>query len=349
MKWWLLFSCTIIFAAWGCSEDENPAPERVFAPGEGVFILNQGLFMAGNASVSFYDTEDQEVTNELFQSQNDRPLGDVLESATLIDDQLYLVVNNSGAVEIVDPADFSSIGVISGLGSPRYLLLLGDERAYVSELYDDQVYVVDLNSRTVSQTIPFPGWSDEMVKIEDEVFVSQAWLFSEPPTDKVFVIDPAQNAIVDSIAVGIDPGPLVVDRNGQLWVYCNGNPGASIAGGLFRIDPVTRTINRSLLFPTPETSLAPRMALNPAGDTLYYLQADLFALPIEDNELPNTALVRADDRNFYALGVHPETGEVYLGDAIDFQQRGTILRLRSDGEWLDEFQVGVIPTGFVFW
>lgn len=46
------------------------------------------------------------------------------------------------------------------------------------------------------------------------------------------------------------------------------------------------------------------------------------------------------------LTVNPANGEVYVADAIDYQQQGMIYRYSSEGVLIDEFYVGIIPGAF---
>ena len=49
---------------------------------------------------------------------------------------------------------------------------------------------------------------------------------------------------------------------------------------------------------------------------------------------------------YYGLTVNPANGEVYIADAIDYQQQGMIYRYSPEGKLIDEFYVGIIPGAF---
>ena len=49
---------------------------------------------------------------------------------------------------------------------------------------------------------------------------------------------------------------------------------------------------------------------------------------------------------FYGLTINPVNGEIYVSDAVDYVQSGTVLRYSQDGELLDTFNVGINPGSF---
>ena len=46
----------------------------------------------------------------------------------------------------------------------------------------------------------------------------------------------------------------------------------------------------------------------------------------------------------YAFGVDPVSGDFYLGDALDYSSEGLVIRYSNEGELLDNFESGIIPT-----
>ena len=77
-------------------------PNSTFSFGGGVFILDEGNFRGGNGSLSFFSYDSMKIFNDLFYNVNGRPLGDVPNSILLKEDKVYIVVNNSGNIEVID-------------------------------------------------------------------------------------------------------------------------------------------------------------------------------------------------------------------------------------------------------
>jgi hypothetical protein len=73
-------------------------------------------------------------------------------------------------------------------------------------------------------------------------------------------------------------------------------------------------------------------------------------MSIDATELPSepfiAPIVGASRSLYYALGVAPDTEEVFVGDALDYQQCSIVYRFSYDGKLLDSFTAGVIAGDF---
>ena len=112
----------------------------------------------------------------------------------------------------------------------------------------------------------------------------------------------------------------------------------------------TREIVKEIRFDI-ETSPAD-IAINNTGDTLYFINGDLYRYAVLSDNDPElfieTPYTGAYTRGFSALGVDPENNNIYLADAIDNVQAGTVYRIHPSGIAMDTFKVGIIPTYFSF-
>jgi DNA-binding beta-propeller fold protein YncE len=82
--------------------------------------------------------------------------------------------------------------------------------------------------------------------------------------------------------------------------------------------------------------------INGQGNTLYYLLNDLYKMPISAGA-PSSPLVVQGARVFYSLGLDPLDETIYVGDAIDYNQNGTVLLYQNNGTYLSSFKSGIIP------
>jgi len=337
----LVLCCT--FVACSPEEVDPPVPIKGIQPGVGFFILNEGGFNFGNASLSYYKYDTDSVQQSIFQNANGRPLGDVLQSAAIRDSLLYLVLNNSGKIEVASIEDLTSRNTIEGFNAPRYLEFFDNQTAFVTDLYADAIQVVDVQQATVTASIPVENWTEELLLVGDELFVLQK------NTESILVMDPVNLQQTSTIAVAFDPSAMARGTNNDLWVYSIGQPGVEGAGQLQQIDLSTGAVVKSLSVPGVAAFPWPRLAIDAAQENLYLLIGDLYKIPVNATGFPETPLVKSEGQNFYGLGISPHNDHIYLADAIDYQQKGLVLEYDSQGTLLSSFQVGVIPNGFLFY
>ncbi len=337
----LLAACAATMAA--CMEF-GPLDEEPFGFSQGgVFITCEGNFGSDNASLSFYQPSERTIENEVFSRANGMRLGDVAQSMALHRGRGYVVVNNSGVVYVIDPASCTVTGLIEGVVSPRYIHFPNDTTAYVTDLYDPRITVVDTRSNRIRGRIAMNGHksTEQMAQWGDELFVN-CWSYD----DKLLVVDTRREQLVDSIEVGPQPTSLVCDRHGKIWTVTEGRTDG-IPAVLYRIDAATRTIERSFVFPAGDHPS--ELVLNGRRDTLYFLNRDVWRMPVTAEALPTTPFLPYSETTYYGLGVDPRNSEVYVADAIDYVQHGVVYRFSPRGEALDTLRVGITPGSFCFW
>ena len=319
--------------------DENTT-DKVVTSDNGVYILNEGNYLFGNASVSYYDADKSTLQEDIFNGANKRALGDVAQSMTIANNKAYVVVNNSGKIEVVNPNTFVSIATISGLTSPRYMLAVSSSKAYVSDFKANAISIIDLISNTKTGSIACTGFTEEMLMYGSKVFVTNKY------RDKVYVINTTNDQMVDSITVGYGSSSMKLDKNGKLWVLCEGDQTNVIDASLYRINPLNYMVELNYNFPVAE--YPSRLRMNGGGDTLYYLNSGVYQMAISDIALPSTPLITEGSKSFYALGVDPVSGVIYVADAIDYVQKSSVYRYKSNGDLLNTFKSGIITGDFKF-
>ncbi len=331
---------------------------------KGVFIINQGNFMYGNASLSYYNIETKEVINNVFYNTNALPLGDVAQSMTINDSLGYIVVNNSGKIYVININTFKYIGKITGLISPRYIHFINDEKAYITDLYAKKITVINpltysiIDSINVNnnETKYYQHPTEQMVSYNNYLFVN-CWSYD----NKILVINTDIDEVIDSIEVIKQPNSIVIDKNNKLWVLSDGgfagSPYGQDAAALTKINANNFEVEKIFKFPTINSSPS-KLQLNKTKDTLSFIYGNwgeenvnnsgVYQMQINSEALPNYPVIQQKTRLFYGLGIDPNNSDIYVSDAIDNTQNGYVYRYNTNGILIDSMKVGIIPGAFCF-
>lgn len=358
---YLLFASLALFMA-SCSSDDDYVAE-IETIGDytyGLFVLNEGNFGAGNSEISFIDEHLTGVSNKIFGSANDGDaLGDTAQSIAIYEDYAFIIVNNSHKVVVVDRHSFEFIDVIEeGIDNPRFMTVVNG-KGYLTnwgdsnDNSDDYVAVIDLETMEVSQKISVDFGPEKIISNDQDVFVAHKGGFGQ--NNKLSVIDINSNSVSKLLEVGDVPNSLQFVNN-DLWVLAGGNPdyavGGQTDGKLVQIDLGSMEINKEFVFDGTSPS-----HLEFDQGKLYYTvsvsdwetletESNIYAMELDSEELP-TESVFFTDRSFYGATI--KDGMYFGGDAKDYSSNGSVVIYDlASGEELNEFSVGVSPSGFFF-
>jgi len=310
--------------------------------GSGVYILNEGNFMGGNGSLSFYSYDSAKIYNDLFYNVNGRPLGDVPNSIVVNDPYAYVVINNSGKIEVIDKVTLESVKTISGLISPRNMAFVTSKKGYVTSMYSDSVTVINLAENSISGYINIRRSSESVV-----ISGSMAYISNWVGGDEIIIINTSDNKVVDSIGVGIEPESMVLDKNKRLWVLCNGGWMRENYARLIAINTITNQIDKEFVFPSIQDSPS-SLRISGNGEDLFYLDGGVRKMNIGASALPSAPFIRESGNYFYKFDVNPLNGDVFVTDAVDYQQKGFVFIYDDNGTLISEEEAGIIPGQMCF-
>ncbi|MDP3463369.1 MAG: YncE family protein [Bacteroidales bacterium] len=343
------FLILVVIGFFSCQDETVMVDPPPFGSlGKGFFIINQGNFTLANASLSFFNTDSAKMTNHIFYKVNNVPLGDVAQSMVLWENYGFIVVNNSGIIYVIDKNDASYVGKITGLQSPRFMCFIHQGKAYVSDIQRPEIAVVDPISFNITDKIYTGKSVENMVFVNNKVFACN-WsdYYTTKPNNTIQVIDPEVDRVIDSIVVVKEPNSMVVDSEGFLWVLCSGGYMNEEIPALLRINTTSHEIQKKFIF--PDIAFSPnQLTVNLTGDTLYFINQDIYRLSIQDSQLPLLPLIESENRTFYALAIDPSNNQIVVSDAKNYVQDGYIYRFQSNGTLIDSIKSGVIPGQIVF-
>ena len=241
------------------------------------------------------------------------------------------------------------MGRITGLTSPRYIHFVSDDKAYITQIWDNRIFIINPKRYEVTGYIEVPdmtseqGSTEQMVQLGKYLYVN-CWSYQ----NRLLKIDTETDKIVAELEVGIQPTSLALDCNGKLWTVTDGgydgSPYGYEAPALYRIDPETFSIEQTFSF--AEGDAPSEVQINGRGDTLYWINDDIWSMSVDADRVPVRPFLDSRGTIYYGLTVDPKSDEVYIADAVDYTQQGKIYRYSARGELLDEFYVGIIPGAF---
>src|SRR5690606_36133260 len=102
--------------------------------------------------------------------------GNIVQSMNVLNTSGYIVVNNANKIEVVEAGTFKSVGTITGLNAPRYILQVNDQKAYITEWgngSEGNIRILNLTNNSIEGTINLNRkGAEKMLKHGDYVYVT---------------------------------------------------------------------------------------------------------------------------------------------------------------------------------
>lgn len=344
----------VLLAAAACVKDK-PNPPVTLPPGDGgrrIFVACEGSMGNGNSALTLFLPEKGTIVEDVYPAANQQSaLGDVFQSMTRIGDEWFLCINNSDKIIVVDK-EYRRQAVIS-IPKPRYVVAVSTQKAFVSTLFSNKVYVINPQTRQVLQSISMPRQNPEgMMLCNGKLWVA-TW---DTATKNVYLVDTTTFQVTDSVAAaGSAPQEMVQDKDGRVWIL-SGNIPKGKAAALTVVNPSDKTTLKFYAFPAGADPIRPVMT--PAKDVLYFIGVNynggtqyngVFRMNIDAPSLPQQPFIAAQAMQyFWALGIDPLTGNIYVGDPKGFVQKGRLNIYTPDGTLSRSFATGVGPGHIYF-
>ncbi len=354
----LFYALSLIILIFVSCENNNPDIQNHTAGRytNGVFIVNEGSFGANNGSISFYDPDSMIVLNNIFETANGRPLGDVVQSMAIAGDKGYIVVNGTGKVEIVNINSFKTAAEPIVVTYPRYFLPVNDEKGYLTAgSMEGFVYVIDLKTDRIIDSIEVGYGPETMVKVGSKVYVANSGGWGVDST--ISIINTNTDMVLGNIVVGDVPIDMEIDRDNNLWVYCKGyavynwdppyNLISETEAKIVKINTATNNVELKITAGSAGnyTSTPPRIAISKDRDVIYFLRLNgLYKMNITDDTIPLMPMISG---SFYGLDVNPKSGDIFLFQS-NFTGNGTMHIVDPVSLLTINFTVEIGPNGAVF-
>lgn len=347
LKNWLI-GAVLLAGAGGCVDIDTPAPiviEPTYA--KGGFFVNEGIFGRSNGTISHYNFETRQLTNNIVGAENGGfALGDIVQSLYFgSDNRAYAVVNNSNRIVVLGANTFKVEDTIKNVTLPRYIIQPNASFALISEWgangVNGAVKIWDLTQKRVLKTLATGKGSDKIVLSGDRAYVLNADGFDVDST--VAVINLISQTVEAKINVGKHPSSIEVDVNGVVWVLAGSQWYPSDGFKLTKIAGVANVFSKNLT--APATNLTPVQ-----GRTAFLMAQNnkIYSFPMTGTATTDLAFWAESNSltNVYGMGVGKD-GNLYVCDARGNSPGKVFIFDGSTKALRDSLTVGFYPNSMI--
>ena len=338
------------------------SPERI----EGFFLVNEGNMGSNKCTIDHFDARTGGYCRNIYPERNPgvvKELGDVGNDIGIHGDRLYVVVNCSNLVEVMDVHTAEHIGSLS-IPNCRYIVFDGD-RAYVSsyagpvqidpEARPGKVVEIDLDRLAITREVVVGYQPEEMVITGGRLYVANSGGYRYPNYDRtVSVVDLATFEVVNTIDVAINLHRMELDRFGRIYVSSRGDYYGT-GSDIYVIDSKSEQVIGRLGIAASEMCLDDDRLYTISTEWSYTTQSNEISYAVydtaEERILSRSFITDGTDERItppYGLAVNPETKEIYVCDATNYVTPGYLYCFTPEGRFKWRVRTGDIPAHIAF-
>lgn len=300
-----------------------------------------------NSSLSYYNIETGEVTEDIFLETNGRGLGDIGNDLRKYGSKMYCVMNGSERVEIMSSDNARSIGFIPLTGKGPRRLAFHNNFAYVS-CTDGSIICIDTTTLEIAETLQ-AGMNPEGICIaKNKLYVANSGGMNYPNyNNTVSIFDLSNHQLIKEIEVPLNPYKLAADKDGEVYLASRGNY-ADIPYSFYKIDTEADLLGENLDMIITDFTISGNFAYlffhGYFGETPWIKMMDITSDEIiKENFISDGTYVDKP----YAITINPKNEDLYVSDPLDFAVNGNVFCFDRTGKKKFEFEAGIIPSAIV--
>ena len=335
----------LLFFVVGCKKKTTTINSDVSDLKHGLLVLNEGLFNLNNASLSWVDLNTNTVSEDFFLQKTGRKLGDTGNDLQRYGAKIYVLVNVSSTIEVLNAHTGQSLKQIvmqenGKAKQPRNIAFYGG-RVFVS-CFDGYVDVIDTASLTVEKRIKVGSNPEDMVVVNQRLYVSNSGGLI-PSLDSTLSIIDCQNLVeLEKIIVGKNPGKIVALNDSILYVHVRGNYST--------IPSVLKKVNVGISKNQETIPIKISGMEKMENQLLIYTSESVSLYDMKTNATINSDFIPLNDiTTLYRIQYVEALKQLFLFDANTYTNSGYIHRFSNTGQYIQKYHVGLNPNSLIYY
>lgn len=326
-----------------CKKKNSEKNEQFSSIAEGYLLLNEGLFNQNNASLTWYDVKTKNVTLDVFQTNNQRGLGDTGNDMIRYGNKIYVVVNISSIIEVLDAKTLKSvkqIPMIAGNKSKQPRNIIGYGSNVFVSCFDGYVDVIDTVSFQITKRIKAGNNPENLCLLNQKLLVANSGGLNPPKMDStISIVDLNTLSEVKKVTVGMNPGNIIKGLNDNVYVISRGNYNdvkprwklVNIISG-----EIEKIFNENII--AMEFYQDSLLLINTNNQSL-----SLFSMKKNSIKL-NEFISLSGFVNPYNIQFLPNKNVICITDANGYVNQGFVSLFDLNGKLKEKFKVGINPS-----
>lgn len=355
------FFALSVLSITSCRDDSDPREPVSITAVTGYYLLNEGKYEGNNASLDFYDAQAGVYTKGIFAAVNPEVtlgLGDTGNDLKIYGSKLYAVINVSGKIEVMNVHTGKRIKMIEIPGC-RSVAFAGG-KAYVCtwngndpESPAGQVVEIDTATLSVTRRVQVGRQPERMAVLGNTLWVSNSGGTSGFD-NTLSRIDLTALTETGRSEVAVNPGEVLADAEGKLWVSSGGDYTPANPAALYCFDPQAGSVVKQfdLAVGTMALSGDTLLVISKTYDENWQATYDGHRIDVRTTTLLPGHFISdgttAEWINPYKMAVNPVSREILITEAVDYFNNGKLYVYSAAGKRSAVHATGVAPASIAF-
>lgn len=333
----------------------------------GIYLVNQGNQGSNKARLDFLNFHNGFYIRDVFTEYNPevvKGLGDIGNDVQVYKGKVFVVVNGSHKVEIMDAYSMKRLAQVD-VPNCRFIAFDGNSAYVTSYVAKDKeafktqkgaLYRIDLDTYKVTGQVTVGYQPEQLVIMDGKAYVANSGGLAKDYDNTVSVVDLKSMKVEYDIEVAVNLELMLVDAEGTIWVSSRGN-----------YSDVSSTLNylvkKGDKYELGGSVNVPVSSMALAGDKIYVIGSTYtpptWALTTTYNivnaktrKLESGSFItdgtESDITTAFTVTVNPGNGDIYVTDAKDYVSSGTLHCYTGSGKHKWSVHTGDIPGRIAF-
>lgn len=348
MKYLAIYIILLIGIITSCTKPPEEIITTIVDTNNAILVLNSGGFNNNNSSITHYDLVAKKASQSYYKFRNGINLGDTGNDMVAYGSKVYVVVNNSSTLEILDKNTGISLKQIkltnNGISRSPRKIVFDHGKGYLSS-FDGTIGLFDTTTLSFKRFIYSGRNPDGICIAHNRLIVTNSGGLDSPNYDSIITVFDKFTLTKDTtFYVSMNPTGAYTAPNGDVYITSNGNY-SSVPAMLYILDGITFKIKKQLTININDIEFLDHTAYLSS----YNFSSDVSSIrELDINHLSfNRTTNFSNITTLYGIDVDPIEQKIYCLDANSYTKNGKVYCYDTNWKLEYQFETGVIPIKLI--